>query len=364
MIPAAVALALAHFGAPLAYRLAAGRWLARPWGLERGPRRPTVTVIVPTYNEAKFVEAKLDDIAKQSYPKELMEVIVVDSASSDGTAQIARRWAAEHPQVKLLVVEEPERRGKAHALNAALKAARGEVVVITDADSTWAAEDTLERALSWFADPRVGAVTCLKKPAGKGAAGVEEGYRRFYNAIRVAESKVWATPIFHGELAAFRRDLLEANGGFPTDLGADDSHTATLIALKGYRAIAPDDVWCIEAVPRKGYHKWRVRRAQHLIQHFARAIKRVREAPGPFRKVLLAEAWLHLANPWLLAAAALLLALEAARGSPLAAALLALGFLPLACKPYRTWVAMQLYLMAAAIRNLKTKEIAWEKEAK
>jgi hypothetical protein len=76
------------------------------------------------------------------------------------------------------------------------------------------------------------------------------------------------------------------------------------------------------------------------------------------------EAWLHLANPWLLAAAALLLAAEAAKGSPPALAMLALGILLLAYKPYRTWVAMQLYLMAAALRNLKTKEIAWEKEAK
>ncbi|MCC6003675.1 MAG: glycosyltransferase family 2 protein [Thermofilum sp.] len=364
MLAAAVALALLHFGTPLAYyAYLKAKWLGRPWGLRRDAGyRPKVTVIVPTYNEAKFVEKKLEDIARQSYPRELLEVVVVDSASSDGTAEIARRWAQRAP-LKAVVVEEPERRGKACALNTALKHASGEIVVITDADSTWATEDTLERAVSWLADPQVGAVTCLKKPAGKGVAGVEEGYRDYYNTLRVAESKMWATPIFHGELAAFRRSLLETNGGFPTDLGADDSHTATLIALKGYRAIAPEDVWSVEAVPRE-YHRWRVRRAQHLIQHFARALPRLREAPPPFRKALLMEAWLHLANPWLLPAAALLLAAEAAKGSPPAIAMLALGILLLAYKPYRTWVAMQLYLIAAALRNLKTKEIAWEKEAK
>jgi len=76
--------------------------------------------------------------------------------------------------------------------------------------------------------------------------------------------------VFHGELAAFRRDLLEKLGGFPTDVGADDSHIATRIALMGYRAVTVDNAWCVEAVPRGGYHKWRIRRAQHLIQHLAK----------------------------------------------------------------------------------------------
>jgi cellulose synthase/poly-beta-1,6-N-acetylglucosamine synthase-like glycosyltransferase len=360
----ALVLALLHFGTPLAYyAYLKAKWLGRPWNVRGDPGyKPKVTVIVPTYNEAKFVEKKLEDIARQSYPKELLEVVVMDSASTDGTAEIARKWAQRAP-LKVAVVEEPERRGKARALNTALKHASGEIVVITDADATWAAEDTLERAVSWLADPRVGAVTCLKKPAGRGAVGVEEGYRDYYNTLRIAESKMWATPIFHGELAAFRRSLLEEVGGFPTDLGADDSHTATLIALKGYRAIAPEDLWSVEALPKE-YHRWRVRRAQHLIQHFTRSLRLLRQVPKPFREVLLIEAWLHLANPWLLAAAAILLLADVVSGSLLALALLTLGALLLAYKPYRTWVAMQLYLMAAAIRNLKTKDIVWEKEAK
>jgi cellulose synthase/poly-beta-1,6-N-acetylglucosamine synthase-like glycosyltransferase len=97
MLAAAVALALLHFGTPLAYyAYLKTKWLGRPWNVRRDPGyKPKVTVIVPTYNEAKFVEKKLEDIARQNYPKELLEVVVVDSASSDGTAEIARRWARE-----------------------------------------------------------------------------------------------------------------------------------------------------------------------------------------------------------------------------------------------------------------------------
>ena len=125
--------------------------------------------------------------------------------------------------------------------------------VITEADCRWPQRDALRRAVSWLADPAVGAVTCLKKPAADGPAGVEAGYRDRYNILRLAESRRWATPIFHGELAAYKTELLRKIGGFPLDIGADDSHTAAKIAAMGYRAVAAEDLWCVEAVPHNGW---------------------------------------------------------------------------------------------------------------
>jgi cellulose synthase/poly-beta-1,6-N-acetylglucosamine synthase-like glycosyltransferase len=94
---AALALALTHFATPLAYYTYLKiNWLNKPWNINRDPNyKPKVSVIVPTYNEAKFIEKKLEDIARQNYPKELLEIIVIDSASTDGTAELARRWARE-----------------------------------------------------------------------------------------------------------------------------------------------------------------------------------------------------------------------------------------------------------------------------
>jgi biofilm PGA synthesis N-glycosyltransferase PgaC len=238
------------------------------------------------------------------------------------------------------------------------------IVVITEADSRWASHRTLSNAVAWLSDPTVGAVTCVKNSERGGFLGVEGGYRGFYNTVRLAESKVWSTPVFHGELAAYRRGLLEAVGGFPTDIGADDSHTATLVALRGYRAVAVDDVECIEKVPEEGYHSWRVRRAQHLVQHFLKTLRHVGRAPNRFKHVILVEAYLHLVNPWLLPIATTLLIYQALRGSVIAIAVLAAGALLLAFKPYRTWVATQLYLIMAMLRNLLTKDIAWEKQVK
>jgi len=138
----------------------------------------------------------------------------------------------------------------------------------------------------------------LKRPVR--TIGVEESYRRYYNVVRAAESKAYATPIFHGELVAFRRVALEKVEGFPVDVGADDSHTATKIALAGFRAIIPENVWVEEILPSKGYFWWRVRRAQHLLQHFAKAFKLRGLASKEFRRILAIEWFLHVVNPFLL----------------------------------------------------------------
>ena len=258
----ALLLAGIHFTTPLIYYLYAKvKWLPKPWNIEIDESyRPYVTVILPTYNEAKVVVDRLNNIYSQDYPRELVEAIVIDSGSSDGTPDLVEEWSRGHRDLALKLIREESRRGKAHALNYALKYASGEVIVIADADAFWP-NDALSRAISWLSNPSIGAVSCLKKPLGSGAAGVEVGYRRYYNVLRVAESKAYSTPIFHGELAAFKARLLKDVGGFPTDIGADDSHTATKIALMGFRAIIPDDLWVEEKVPEEKYFSWRIRRA-------------------------------------------------------------------------------------------------------
>jgi cellulose synthase/poly-beta-1,6-N-acetylglucosamine synthase-like glycosyltransferase len=362
----ALTIALVHFGLPIAYYLyLRAVWLGRPWGVRRDHSfKPMVTVIVPTYNEARLIESKLDDIARQDYPRGRLEVIVVDSASTDGTVEAVKRWSGGNPGLNLRVISEPARKGKAYALNNALRHASGDIVVITDADSKWASQRTLSNVIAWLSDPTVGAVTCVKNPERGGFLEVEGGYRGFYNTVRLAESKAWSTPVFHGELAAYRRELLEAIGGFPTDIGADDSHTATLIALRGYRTVAVDDVECIEKVPVKGYHAWRIRRAQHLIQHFLKTLRRVRGASSMFKPILLAEAYLHLVNPWLLPIAIILLIYQAFKGSILAIVTLVIGALLTTYKPYRMWVAVQIYLIIAMLRNNWTRDLVWEKQSK
>ena len=358
-------LGLAHFAVPAAYymylrRLVHARSIT---ALRDYTYTPRVTILIPTYNEAPLIRKKLDNIASQDYPRDRLEIIVVDSASTDGTPDIVRDWAYTHSDVNVKLIAESERRGKAHALNTGLRHATGDIIVITDVDSFWIDKDTLRRVVSYFADTGIGAVSCIKIPAGE-IYSVEKCYRQYYNVVRIGESKIHSTPIFHGELAAFRKFLLEKIGGFPTDVGADDSHTATRIALLGYRAIIPEDIIVTELVPKYGYVHWRVRRAQHLIQHFARSLRYIRYAPSRFKPILLIEAYFHLVNPWILLAALLLDAYLMAVGSVAGLLIFILYLLAHLSRTFRMWTVSQYYLIIAALRNLFNPELVWEKQIK
>jgi cellulose synthase/poly-beta-1,6-N-acetylglucosamine synthase-like glycosyltransferase len=202
----AVALFLAgiHFGVPLAYYYyAKTRWLPKSWNVRIDENyKPRVTIILPTYNEEKIIKERLENLYNQIYPKELMEIVIVDS-SNDKTAEIVETWHNNNNDIKITLIREKERRGKAFALNEALRHANNDIVIIADADAFWP-ESAVCEAVKWFSDPSVGAVSCLKKPMGQGFLGIEGGYRDYYNILRLAESKAFSTPIFHGELAAFR----------------------------------------------------------------------------------------------------------------------------------------------------------------
>jgi len=126
----AIGLGLLHFGFPLVYYYYLKKlWLNRPWDVRNDPEyRPRVSIIVPTYNEAKLVRQKLDDIVSQSYPKNPVEIIVVDSASTDGTLEVFKEWIAGRRDVEAKLIEESVRRGKAFALNNALGLATGEIM--------------------------------------------------------------------------------------------------------------------------------------------------------------------------------------------------------------------------------------------
>jgi len=360
----ALSLVAVHFGVPLLYYYYLRKWLPRPWGIRTNPSyTPRVTVVVPTYNEAGLIEEKLDNIYSQDYPRDRLEVIVVDSASRDGTPQIVRRWAEEHSDAELILIEENERKGMVPALNYALRYVSddSEIVVFTDADAFWE-RDSLRKVVSYFADPSVGAVTTRIAPLQEGT--VESTYRDYYNTVRVAESKIHSTPIHNGALIAYRKKLLNEIGGLPTYTGNNDSTPASLIAFMGYRAIQIDDTMLREPI-RNGQVMRKIRRAQHLILHFINTRRHARKLgiyrKTPFDKIWNIEAYLHLINPWLLLVVALLLAISAIMGSITAITLLTIGVLLSPTKPYRTWISTQLYLMLAAIRSIWTKEIAWEK---
>lgn len=229
---------------------------------------PSVSVVVPTYNEEDTIAYKLRNLMDQDYSN--MEIIVVDSASEDQTVKLVRKFVEDHG-FHLKLITEDDRNGKASALNQAFKHCSCEIIVMTDADAIWA-KDTLGKALSNFSDPRVGAVTgrqILLNPDQSLATKVEKSYRNVYEILRVGESAMDSTPIFHGEISCFRRTLVE---NITKDSMADDSELAVKIRKKGLRSIYdPNAVFYEHAPPTfRSRLLQKLRRGQGLIQMFLR----------------------------------------------------------------------------------------------
>jgi cellulose synthase/poly-beta-1,6-N-acetylglucosamine synthase-like glycosyltransferase len=268
--------------------------------------QPDVSLIVPTYNEAFVIEKKLENIQELDYPENKLQIILIDSASEDGTMEVCKAFLAKtnlHFPVTLL--SEKERLGKSHALNFALKHADGEIIATSDADSFWE-KNTLKKAVSYFADPSVGAVTGKEELTNlqKSVHTMSEGlYRKFYYTLRLGESIIHSTLIFQGELTLYRRTAFEEfedKPGFSDDIG-----TILNIASSGYRCIfVPDAVFYDTAAYSLGGRlKVKSRRAEHLISGIVKSVRLKIKARLPIMwRVVLFNFYLHIVSPILLVA--------------------------------------------------------------
>lgn len=166
---------------------------------------PNVSVIIAVYNGEKVIKEKLENTLSSNYPEERLEVIVASDCSTDKTQGIVMRY--QHRGVKLVV--QPERKGKTIAENMAIKEARGEVLIFTDA-STLIEKDAIREMIKNFADSRVGCVSGEDKSVSRDNSrlAVSEGaYVRYEMFLRRLESNVHSLVGASGCLYAARREL-------------------------------------------------------------------------------------------------------------------------------------------------------------
>jgi cellulose synthase/poly-beta-1,6-N-acetylglucosamine synthase-like glycosyltransferase len=265
-----------------------------------------ITMVLPTWNEEKIVEAKLEDVKSQDYPSELIEVVIIDANSDDRTIEIAEEWIARNGQssgIKFRIIKEDERRGKSVSINRAFREASQEsqILMMSDVDCRLS-KDAISRVTRWFGDREIGAITgrqILINPGKSRQVSQEESYRSFYTSLRIAESCLDSTPIFHGECAAYRREAIE---GFELveNSNADDSQMALAAIKSGYRAIYDPKITFFEMAPpdSRSSNVQKVRRAQGLIRHFWRNRGIISDkSAGSFRQILALEFAMHILLP-------------------------------------------------------------------
>ena len=114
---------------------------------------PTVTIVVPAYNEEKTISKTLQSLLNLNYPKNKLEIIAVDDGSTDNTYKAAKQFTSQGVKVY-----KKKNTGKADSLNFALKKSKGELFAALDADS-FANPDCLKKMIGYFNDPKIMAVT-------------------------------------------------------------------------------------------------------------------------------------------------------------------------------------------------------------
>jgi succinoglycan biosynthesis protein ExoA len=114
--------------------------------------RFSTSIIIPCYNERLTIHLLLDALYVQSYPRHAMEVVIADGGSMDGTPEAIDEWQQQHPDLAVRVIANPARSIPA-ALNVAIKASSGEVIVRLDAHSK-PNPDYVERAVAAVAEGR------------------------------------------------------------------------------------------------------------------------------------------------------------------------------------------------------------------
>ena len=232
-----------------------------------------ITLVLPTYNEESTIKMKLENLYKQTYPINFIEIIVIDSNSKDDTVKIANNFMNYHKDLNMKIIIETERKGKSEAINKAFSYAspNSEIYFMSDIDSILK-KDAIEKIVSFFADQKIGAVfgrQVLLNPNESRETMLEKTYKYFFIKLRIGESVIDSTPIFDGELAAYRATVIRGIK-VREDLNADDSQLAIIVRKKGYRAICNPEAIFYEFAPSNWSSKFiqKIRRSQGLSRMF------------------------------------------------------------------------------------------------
>ncbi len=182
----------------------------RPFKTPDNVTWPKVTVIIPAFNEGAMVGRSIRSVAACAYPKDKLEVIVVDDGSRDDTFFYMQHLRREFPELVRLVRFEGNR-GKRSALVAGVRAATGEFIVTIDSDSEIDANTVHEMVTPFLADPQVGAVagrvSVLNRDSNISRM-LEVQFALAFDYGRAAQSAYRTVACCPGALSSFRKSII------------------------------------------------------------------------------------------------------------------------------------------------------------
>jgi cellulose synthase/poly-beta-1,6-N-acetylglucosamine synthase-like glycosyltransferase len=201
---------------------------------------PTVTVVIPAFNEAAAIRRKIEEALGYDYPPEFLEILVAEDGSTDGTPDVVREFVDK----RVILDQAGTRQGKILALNRAVQNAKGEIVLVTDAKASLP-QNAVTLLINYFRDPAVGCVTARKKITRQKASRASEGeglYAKYESFIKSCESELHSCVGAEGQGFAFRRSAFVPA---PTDspVYSDDFYVPlSILRTHGLRCLYAPEV--------------------------------------------------------------------------------------------------------------------------
>jgi cellulose synthase/poly-beta-1,6-N-acetylglucosamine synthase-like glycosyltransferase len=220
---------------------------------------PSLSIIVAAYNEERCIAQKIENFLSCQYSGKA-ELIVVSDGSSDRTAEIAESMASE----RVRVIRQPERRGKGVAVNAGAAAARGEVLVFTDANTMFAA-DALTELVRPLRDKSIGLVTGISRYSD-GTIG--SAYQRYEQMLKGLESRLGVVATADGAIYAMRRSLFRE---MDPALINDFMHPI-LVSIQNARSVMSREAVCFEEFSAAGEFARQIRMVSQAAQVYFRLL--------------------------------------------------------------------------------------------
>ena len=200
---------------------------------------PSVSILIPAYNEGKTITKTIKSVLNLDYPKDKLEIIVINDSSTDNTADMVKKFK----EVKL-IYNKHRGAGKASALNMGLKYAKGELFDVIDADSE-IEKNSLKNLISYFEDNKTGSVISSIKI--RNPKNIYHHIQRLEyilaTFIRKLMSKIDTLHITPGVLSVYRTKLIKKLGGFDEKNITEDLEIALRLRANNYSVkMSPDSI--------------------------------------------------------------------------------------------------------------------------
>lgn len=272
---------------------------------------PTCTVIVPAYNEGELVYQTLMSLANSDYPQEKLQLISIDDGSKDDT-WVWMLLAKKELGDRLSIYQQPQNKGKRHALYRGFRLGTGDVFITVDSDSV-VEKDTLRNMASPFVvDENCGAVAgnvrVLNNKKGLIPRMLNVSFAFSFEFVRSAQSTLGSVLCTPGALSAYRREavmsclhdwLNQTFMGQPSDIGEDRAMT-NMILKQGYFVKFQKNAMVYTNIPvryknlYKMFIRWERSNVRENIMMSKFAFGDFREGVKTGTRILLLNQWLRV----------------------------------------------------------------------